>query len=131
MFFTLGENSVDIDVKATEEIYEDRIEAFRQCFCSSCRNYQERIRRIDAKLAMFFSSLGVDPAKPDVVWAYLPGEQPATQQYACIFPLVYTDAQIMTERSLVEIEPGLLAGFELREGKAVLALDWTMRWVYP
>lgn len=131
MLFTLGDNMADVDVEATKKLYTERIEAYRLCYCSSCRNYQERIRRISPTAARFFASLGVVPDKAEEVWAYLPGKAPFTQQYSCVFPLVCNSAQINSHQSYTEIEEGLLAGFELIEGEAVLVVDWTLRWVHP
>lgn len=131
MLFKLGENKVDIDVKATEKLYMELMEADKQCFCVSCRNYNARLRRISNTAADFFSSMGVNPAKASRVWAYLPGDLPHTQRYWCVLPLVYGTFDVSVEDSYETIEDGLMACFAMVEGEVALVLDWRLRWVSP
>lgn len=129
MLFTLGANTVDVDVDATRAMYEKRIEIYRNCSCPSCRNYQSRLARISPAAKSFFTSMGVIPDKAEEAWAYLPGTEQGTQQYTCRFPLVYGNADIRDGEGFTKVEDGLMAGFRLVDGKAVLVVDWTLRWL--
>ncbi len=129
LLFQLGENSVDVDVSATRALYRQRNDIYKLCYCPSCRNYEESMRRLDKSTAAFFRKMGVAPERPEEAWAYLPGEEQGTQHYWCLFPLVQSFADIKTPQSFQRIEDGLLAGFEERDGQVYLVLDWVLNWV--
>lgn len=128
MLFSLGGNTVDVDIEKTEELYKRLPYVWCQCQCPACRNFEERVTAMRVDRFKPFREMGVDLLKCQYLWAYEPGDKPSTQKYCVRYPLVCKAVDFEDGRGWELFEKELLACFALEDNEICLVLDWTLKW---
>lgn len=128
MLFSLGGNTVDVDIEKTKAIYEKLPYIWQRCQCPACRNLEERFAKMDSEKYSGFKEMGVDIEKCVFAWPYEPGKRPFTQRYILRYPLVCTEVETACPNSLEEAGKELSAGFAAIDGGVFLVLDCELKW---
>lgn len=68
-----GDIVLNVDIERTRAFYAAAPPLRDVCSCGGCRNYEAAVGSLPKTVAEFFSSLGIDPAKPCEVYT-LSGE---------------------------------------------------------
>ena len=68
MVFEFEQYTLDVDVQATRNAYEKIPLAKEWCPCQGCENYSAAVAHLPAEVIAFFSSFGVDAARPSEVF---------------------------------------------------------------
>lgn len=65
MIFDFGMYEIDLDIEKTADYHHN--DSRLMCDCLGCRNFKRAVATFPQELSAFLESLGVDPAKPEIL----------------------------------------------------------------
>lgn len=129
MFFSTGNNVVDIDVVMTKEIYYSALSVLQRCHCPVCRNFAEVVGNIDVNELRFLTELGISPEKCTDVWPYAPGEKEGYQRYYLKYPLYCRLVSYDSEKAeWYKVSKDVSLSISKEKNGVYLLLDWELEW---
>ncbi len=129
MFFSTGNNVVDVDVIMTGELYYSALSVLQRCNCPVCRNFTEALEALDKKKLRFLTELGISPEKCTEIWPYSPSEKEGYQKHYLKYPLYCSIISYDGENEeWYKVSDSVSLAISKEKNGVYLLVDWDLEW---